>query len=568
MLQRISVSVHICESCQDTRRLARLSTVDLHCSLPPPMRSGERPFLLNKPAVTPVIQQVKVSVELQAAVTPKQPIAVRKSPIGFSRKGCFVVTIDDLIKHTQQRLKAARDQRADHLAAIRSTVDKAKREGRSLSESETTAVDSDRKNVNRLNDEIVELDRKLDEQREMAREELEIERLHNQRIPTGVAPKPHDQVVRVSDPELYQKPGQGPNWRDQPNFLKDLYQAQIMHDPGANARLERHGRMVEATFPNWQERAVATGAVSGFVPPQWMSELFAELARAGRPVANQCQRLPLPPEGMTFNVPRVTTGTVVQIQATEGGAIGNQDLDDTLLPVPVATIAGHVDVSYQALLRGVIVEELLFSDLAADYNAKLDTQVISGSGSSGQHLGILNVSSVNAVTYTDATPTIPELWPKLADAVGQVMSQRFTGPTTFVMRPNAWAWILAERDTTGRPLVEPEGVAFNPAAISTVPNYERNTVGSLFGVPVVLSGNVPNNLGAGTNETRIIAADFRDIYLFEEQGGNPVQLRFDAPGSATLISKLVAYGFSALASGRQPKAISVISGTGLVIPAL
>jgi hypothetical protein len=31
---------------------------------------------------------------------------------------------------------------------------------------------------------------------------------------------------------------------------------------------------------------------------------------------------------------------------------------------------------------------------------------------------------------------------------------------------------------------------------------------------------------------------------------------------------LVAYGYSAFAAGRQPKAISVLAGTGLITPAL
>ena len=145
--------------------------------------------------------------------------------------------------------------------------------------------------------------------------------------------------------------------------------------------------------------------------------------------------------------------------------------------------------------------ELVFADLAADYNTKLDTQLISGTGAGGQHLGILNVASINVITYTDATPTIPELWPKLADSAGQVMGQRFTGPTAYVLRPTAWAWILAERDSTGRPLVEPGDVAVNPVVVaSTRPaDYQVRAVGTLFGVPVVLDGNVPNNLGAGTN---------------------------------------------------------------------
>ncbi|MCA0330028.1 MAG: hypothetical protein LCI03_09010, partial [Actinobacteria bacterium] len=93
-------------------------------------------------------------------------------------------------------------------------------------------------------------------------------------------------------------------------------------------------------------------------------------------------------------------------------------------------------------------------------------------------------------------------------------------------------------------------------------------VGNILGLPVFVSGNVPNNLGAGTNETRIIVADFRDAFLMEETDAGPAQIRFDAPLSSTLGVRLLAYGYSAFASGRQPSAISVVSGTGLIVPAL
>jgi hypothetical protein len=42
---------------------------------------------------------------------------------------------------------------------------------------------------------------------------------------------------------------------------------------------------------------------------------------------------------------------------------------------------------------------------------------------------MLGVSGINAITYTDATPTVPELWPKLVDAVRQVAANRFTRAT-------------------------------------------------------------------------------------------------------------------------------------------
>jgi hypothetical protein len=118
--------------------------------------------------------------------------------------------------------------------------------------------------------------------------------------------------------------------------------------------------------------------------------------------------------------------------------------------------------------------------------------------------------------------------------------------------------------------VEPQDVAGN--AIVVVSNrpldYQVRAVGVLFGVPIVLDGNVPNNLGAGTNETRVIAADFRDVILMEDASAAPAHLRFEDVLSSTLQVRLLAYGYSAFAAGRQPTAISVIAGTGLVVPAL
>lgn len=327
--------------------------------------------------------------------------------------------------------------------------------------------------------------------------------------------------------------------------------------------------------PNLVKRAVATGGVPGFLPPQYLTELYAEYARAGRPTANLCRRMELPPEGMTVNIPRVTSPTTTAIQATENGALGNSDPATTLLTVNVNTVAGYVVVSRQAMERGPLTEQVIVADLSADYNAKLDAQILNGSGVSGQHLGILGVSSVNAVTYTAASPVLvgatTPMWPKLASAIGQVMSGRFAGPNAIVMSPTEWAWMLAATDpSTNRPIIQPnqQGGTFNAAGLQDGrPSYQGAT-GPLFNLPVILDGNMPANLGGGTNETRIIIADFEDIILFENSGGAPVQMRFEQPSGNTLGVMLVAYGYSAFAAGRQPKAISVLSGTGLITPSL
>lgn len=396
-------------------------------------------------------------------------------------------------------------------------------------------------------------------------EEAEADRLANQITPAASSPNERAATVRVGSEARQYRADDAATGR--PTFLQDLYRSQVQRDPSASERLARHGAEVEVEHPDFTKRAAGTGAVSGFVPPQYLVDLWAELARAGRPVADLCTTLPLPETGMTFSVPRITTGTATGVQTAENTTVSSTDIDDTLLTAPLVTIAGYNDMSRQSIERGIMVDRIVFGDLAADYNAKLDAQVINGSGSSGQHLGILGISSTNTVTYTDASPSVSEMWPKLADLVRKVASQRFTGATGIVMTPDMWGWFLAAQDTTGRPLIDANGTGQNSLGTSNVPQYE-GAAGALLKVPVYLSGNIPTNLGAGTNETRIIAADFRDLFLAEENGGAPVQLRFDDVLSGSLGVRLLAYGYSAFIAGRQPKAISVMSGTGLVPQAL
>jgi HK97 family phage major capsid protein len=390
----------------------------------------------------------------------------------------------------------------------------------------------------------------------------------------------YDQVARIgSEPLTYRKEVKrnSDGSPAEPTFITDLFRAQVLGDFSSSERLARHGQEMQIERPKLVERAVGSGGVPGFVPPQYMSELFALYARAGRPTANLCRKMPLPPEGMTVNIPRVTSPTTTAIQASEGGAIGNSDPASTLLTANVNTVAGYVTVSRQALERGPMTEEVIVSDLSADYNAKLDAQILNGSGVSGQHLGILGVSSINAVTYTAATPILvgatSPMWPKLASGVGQVMSGRYAGPNAMVMSPTEWAWMLSTVDaSTYRPVIQPVEVggsdAFNQiGTMPGAPGYS-GIAGYLFNLPVYLDGSMPANLGAGTNETRIIIADFEDLILFEDSSGAPTQLHFEQTSGQTLQILLIAYGYSAFAGGRQPKAISVLAGTGMITPSL
>jgi HK97 family phage major capsid protein len=340
-----------------------------------------------------------------------------------------------------------------------------------------------------------------------------------------------------------------------PSFFRDLALSQVFRDPRATERLARHAHEMEVDgAPGAQEqRAIGSGAVTGLVPPQYLTGLYAELPRTARPTADACSKLPLPPEGLTVNISRLTTGTSAAIQASEGAGVSETNADDTLLTVNVNTVAGQQTVSRQAVERGALVETVLMGDLLGAHDAALESQVINGSGSSGQHLGLLNVSGINAVTYTDASPTVPELWPKEVDAVRQVAAQRFTGATHIVMNPLMWGWHLSSLDTTGRPLFDVGGTnAMNTTGVTGGNAYQDR--GTLLGARLLQSGGVPSNLGGGTNETRIIAVDMRDVFLWEDPN-QPIYIKAEETLAANLQILYVIYSYSAFAAGRQPKAI-------------
>jgi len=339
--------------------------------------------------------------------------------------------------------------------------------------------------------------------------------------------------------------------------LHQIRHADLMpHDPDT--------RTAQATYGH-ELRDIGTSAFAGHVVPQYLVDEFAPLARASAPFLSAVRQLPLPDEGMSLEISRLTTGAGVAAQATEGATIVEVDADDTLLTVPVRTFAGAQDVSRQAIDR-VGIDELVFGDLAAEYLKALDASAINGTGANGQHLGVLNTPGIATVAFTSATPTVPGAWPRLASATSVVAGARFMPPDMIVMHPRRWSWFLAALDLDNRPLISPSAAtSANPMAIGA-PTAEH-FAGSMLGLDVIADANIPTNLGAGTNEDIIIVARSQDIILWSEGGLVPRQLRVDEPAAAaTLQVRLVAYGYSAFSAGRYPPAICTIGGTGLVTP--
>lgn len=336
------------------------------------------------------------------------------------------------------------------------------------------------------------------------------------------------------------------------SFVRDAFAAQVLGDFDAQQRIARHQQEEKI-----EKRDVGTAAFAGLVVPQYLTDLAAPFARAGRPLADVARKHSLPANGMTLSISKVTTGTAVALQ-TEGSAVQETNIDDTKLDIDVKTIAGQQNVSRQALERGTGIDALVMADLVSAYHTKLDAELVNE----------VKVGNGNTVTYTDGSPTVSELYPKILDAVQQIQTSFFGGPNVIVMHPRRLAWILAATDQQGRPLAVPTpNGPMNAISVGAGGVVYGNSGYSIAGFPVITDANVPTDLDAGgTAFDPIYIGNTQELHLWEQAGGSPFMLRFEDVKSAELEVKMVVYGYSAYTVRRYPKAWAEIIGTGLAAP--
>lgn len=457
------------------------------------------------------------------------------------------MTLEQMLASYRSQLAEAESRRDKARAEIKAIGDAAAREGRSALTAEEDA------RVTELFAERDEADKQIAALREkvtvVEREiaaEAEIEARSAETQPH--APRPKGGVRVTAEPEVYRKGGPY-------SYFRDLYRATQSGNREAIDRLARNDRMV------FEARALSTtdGAGGEFVPPLWMVDEFVRLARAGRVVADQVAQQTLPPGTDSISLPRLATGTAVAEQTSQNTAVQETDATTNSVTAAVATIAGVQTVSQQLLDQSPInMDEVLLADLAADYAVKLDLFVINNNAANKR--GLLNVTGKNTVTYTSATPTPAELYPKVADAIQQIHTGRYMPADKIFMHPRRWAWLLGAVDGQNRPLVAPDSTNSVAQATGVV---AEGRVGTLQGLPVFVDPNIPTNLGTGTNEDAIIVARSADVILFE---GSPRAEVFRETAAKNLSVVLRFYNYAALHSERYPKAISVITGTGLVTP--
>lgn len=490
-----------------------------------------------------------------------------------------------MLEILRRRLAELLTQRTAAAAARDEVLAAPQKENRDLNADERTRFDEARAKVTALDTDIEDVRTRISDAEADEKRNAEAAGLLAAAGQTGE--RRSGGAVVTSEPTTYARHGQN-------SYFLDLARAQIRGEAAALHRLQRHAKELEVELPARErrreqraqeqanrmgltpeqrgsmfEKRVNPNRTDGqggyFVPPLWLVDEYIDLPRYGRVTANLCKNMDLPGGTDSINLPKVATGSATGVQTADAGAVTSTDMTDTFVTAPVRTVAGQQDIAMQLLDQSPIgFDEVVFADLQADYNQRLDIQIIAGTGLNGQHLGILNVSGINAVTYTDADPTLPEMYVPIAKAASKVATGRKLPPTAAVVLPSQWYWATSELDTTKRPLIVPSTVAWNPAAAAEqLASVNDNTPAGMLsiGLPAYLDGNLPTNLGGGTNETRLIVARFPDLYLWE---GAMHTRALQEVLSGTLQVRLQIWGYSAFMPHRRPEAISVISGTGMI----
>ena len=234
-----------------------------------------------------------------------------------------------------------------------------------------------------------------------------------------------------------------------------LRSARELADAGRPMAMKRSLRSPREVM---SERAINETAGTGgeLVAPLYLQEEYLKLARAGRPYVNLMRRVPLPSNTNTINIPRLKTDTATAAQS-DLGDVKETNLTTALLTFDVITVAGQESFARQLFDRSVpeLADQVVFPDLIAAYITNTDVEALEGSGSLPHAKGVTEltysttsstVGDAHEVTFTSASPTLPELYKKIANAVQQIHTTRYMPPTAIIMHPRRWAWVLTQKD--------------------------------------------------------------------------------------------------------------------------
>jgi HK97 family phage major capsid protein len=195
---------------------------------------------------------------------------------------------------------------------------------------------------------------------------------------------------------------------------------------------------------------------AAFIPTPQSTEVINGIANADRGAVDAVSRATLPPAGMTFEIPKITTAPTVAEEG-EGDAISETDMASSFVTVSVKKFAGQQTFSVELLDRSspAFFDELV-RQMEYAYAKATDAAVVIALGNGATDGGNRTFDASGLLGFA-------------ADAAGSIYSNSLGFARSLLVSPAAWSKIMGLNDQ-GRPIynalnAQNAGGAVNPQSL-------------------------------------------------------------------------------------------------------
>jgi HK97 family phage major capsid protein len=422
---------------------------------------------------------------------------------------------------SRKRLAQLQSRYTEHQAALTAVLDKAADENRTrLTDAETTEVGTHTEALDGIVPELEALSGSEARNSRMADLVAGVQGDEPPEAQNGDGTNERGRyTTQDRDPGHYRSAKDG----GRHSFFHDLVHArpEVSDDAEARTRLAEH------------TRALTTGvAGAGIVPPKWLTDQYAPLARQGRVVANAVRHIDLGDDPRPITLPKQTTGTdnVVAEQSTENTHPTETDAFATDVDtVAFKPTSGIQSVSRQTLdMSDPSIDELIYGDMLSVYDVKVEQKVVTAMVTAAAAAATVttfatdsSAASPDTGDWADIDP-VPVALDAMIDAEFAVWGARFLPADVAIMRIPRWGKFRKLRDLDGRALLPPEfqrQQMVNVEGVGTV--NARGQVEDLAVLPTIAMGSsaYPENILVARAADTILWEGAMQRFRFEEVAG-------------------------------------------------
>jgi HK97 family phage major capsid protein len=271
--------------------------------------------------------------------------------------------------------------------------------------------------------------------------------------------------------------------------------------------------------------ADTTGNNAGFIPTPQSTEVINGIANADRGFIDSLSRATLPPSGMSFEIPKITTAPTVA-QADEEAALSETDTASSFVSVAVKKFGGQQTLSVELLDRSspVFFDELV-RQMEFAYAKATDAYVM------GE---VANAGTLNA---TGADEDREGLLEYVSSAAAAVYSASLGFARNIVVSPQQWGKIMSYNEA-GRPIytaTQPSNAGGNVSP--------QSLRGQISGLDMYVSRSITGTGGTGLGDYSMVVLNPESYTWYESPR---LSLRTNVINTAQIDVNY--YGYGALAT--------------------